>query len=71
MQYNKVTNGKTGIANVCETMANSSIGSPVQRLAKIINNKKDCVDIDYSSILNSLGNSSWSANSGMSKCSLQ
>lgn len=57
--------GKSAIANACDKMINVTLGTPFQRLAKIVNNKKACTDIDYNSLLKLLQNESW--NSGISK----
>ncbi|XP_033217325.1 putative serine protease K12H4.7 [Belonocnema kinseyi] len=63
VQYNRIKNGTSSIAEICKTMTNNSIGCPIQRLAKVTNNNGECVNIDYSVILDALGNTSWVANS--------
>lgn len=63
VQYNAMISGKSAIANACDKMINVTLGTPFQRLAKIVNNKKACTDIDYNSLLKLLQNESW--NSGI------
>ncbi|XP_051166527.1 putative serine protease K12H4.7 [Leptopilina boulardi] len=66
VQYNAINNnGKTAISIACDKMTNITLGTPFQRLGKIVNNGMACTDIDYNSLIKRLRNESWDSNTGI------
>lgn len=60
VQYNRVENGKTRIAALCDNMTASYLGSPLQRLAHVMSDPKGrCIDTNYERFVSNLKNVSW------------
>ena len=67
VQYNRIIDGKSTIGEICDKMTNKRLGAPIQRLAKVVNDKEDCLETDYAVLLRAIGNTSSSEDSGMSE----
>ncbi|KAI4499431.1 hypothetical protein M0802_005327, partial [Mischocyttarus mexicanus] len=65
VQYNKIQNdNKSSISVCCDDMTGTHLGSPLQRLARLMNNTDgNCLDASYEQFISRYKNVSWSLNS--------
>ncbi|KYM93462.1 Putative serine protease K12H4.7 [Cyphomyrmex costatus] len=59
VQYNKIENGETNIAALCDKMTAKHLGSPLQRLARLFLNQDKCVDVSYNNFVKIYQETSW------------
>ncbi|EFN80400.1 putative serine protease K12H4.7 [Harpegnathos saltator] len=62
VQYDKVENGRTKIAALCAEMTATHLGSPLQRLARVIANSDPgsaCFDMSYKNVIKKYRDISW------------
>ncbi|KAK2587879.1 hypothetical protein KPH14_003976 [Odynerus spinipes] len=60
VQYNRVENGKSRIAIVCDNMTATYLGSPLQRLARLMSMPGgNCLDTNYEKFVSNFRNVSW------------
>ncbi|XP_017887879.1 putative serine protease K12H4.7 [Ceratina calcarata] len=62
VQYDKVTNGRTMIAATCEKMTASNLGSPIERLARLVSSN-NCFPSSYKKFVKVYANETWDAQS--------
>lgn len=60
VQYDRVENGKSRIGFVCDNMTATYLGSPLQRLARVMSNPKHaCLDTNYETLVSRFRDTSW------------
>ncbi|KZC08379.1 PREDICTED: putative serine protease K12H4.7 [Dufourea novaeangliae] len=59
VQYDSVVNGRTKIADCCIKMTAPYLGSPLQRLARLVYNEENCLPIDYQEFVGFYANKTW------------
>ncbi|XP_014469175.1 PREDICTED: putative serine protease K12H4.7 [Dinoponera quadriceps] len=61
VQYDKVEDGRTKIAVLCDNMTATHLGSPLQRLARLVVNSDGCLDMNYENFIAKYREISWDA----------
>lgn len=66
VQYDKIEDGQTKIAALCNNMTAAHLGSPLQRLAHVFSNQDICVDVSYKDVTSLLRGISWNSPAAIS-----
>ncbi|KAL6442248.1 hypothetical protein ACFW04_002486 [Cataglyphis niger] len=61
VQYDNVVNGQTKIAALCNTMTAAHLGSPLQRLARVVSKPDVCLDVNYNNFVEKYRDISWNS----------
>ncbi|XP_053994684.1 putative serine protease K12H4.7 [Hylaeus volcanicus] len=59
VQYNSVVNGKSEIAACCSSMTSQNLGTPLQRLARLVSGQDKCLDLNYEMFVKYYANSEY------------
>ncbi|XP_050448201.1 putative serine protease K12H4.7 [Cataglyphis hispanica] len=61
VQYDNVVDGQTKIAALCNTMTAAHLGSPLQRLARVVSKPDVCLDVNYNNFVEKYRDISWNS----------
>ncbi|XP_012223424.1 putative serine protease K12H4.7 [Linepithema humile] len=67
VQGDRVTeNGETQISMLCKNMTATHLGSPLQRLAHVVSNQNECLDVKYNNFIKQYRETSWESPAAIS-----
>ncbi|KAL6253612.1 hypothetical protein P5V15_012328 [Pogonomyrmex californicus] len=61
VQTDRIENGRSRIAALCDRMTAAYLGNPVQRLARLVSSQYKCLDINYNNYIKYYRETSWNS----------